>query len=223
VKKGACSWAARAAKPMSEPAATARWELPEINGPVLARNRRVVDLSGIEREAWDKGYAEGRDAAVAAVRKEQQAAQVELDRRVQNLASILDFMAKPIAALDSEVQRQLVSLAGAIARHIVRRELKTQPDEIVAVIRETVALLPMTARDIRVHLNPEDAKLVRSRVVEAGSDRSWNVAEDPLISRGGCRVSSENSTIDATLEQRLGAAIAAALGDSRAPDAQEGA
>jgi flagellar assembly protein FliH len=207
---------------MSDPAATARWELPEINGPVLARNRRVVDLSGIEREAWEKGYAEGRDAAVAAVRKEQQATQVELERRVQNLASILDFMAKPIAALDAEVQRQLVSLTGAIARHIVRRELKTQPDEIVAVIRETVALLPMTARDIRVHLNPEDAKLVRSRVVEAGSDRSWNVAEDPLISRGGCRVSSENSTIDATLEQRLGAAIAAALGDARAPDAQEG-
>jgi flagellar assembly protein FliH len=206
---------------MSEPATTARWELPEINGPVLARNRRVVDLSGIEREAWDKGFAEGRDAAIAAVRKEQQATQVELDRRVQNLASILDFMAKPIAALDSEVQRQLVSLTGAIARHIVRRELKTQPDEIVAVIRETVALLPMTARDIRVHLNPEDAKLVRSRVVEAGSERSWNVAEDPLISRGGCRVSSENSTIDATLEQRLGAAIAAALGDSRAPDAPD--
>jgi flagellar assembly protein FliH len=156
------------------------------------------------------------------VRKEQQATQVELDRRVQNLASILDFMAKPIAALDTEVQRQLVLLAGAIARHIVRRELQTQPDEIVAVIRETVALLPMTARDIRVHLNPEDAKLVRSRVVEAGSDRSWNIAEDPLISRGGCRVSSENSTIDATLEQRLGAVIASALGDSRTADAQEG-
>jgi flagellar assembly protein FliH len=207
---------------MSDPAVTARWELPQIDGPVLARNRRVVDLAGIEREAWEKGYAEGRDAATAAVRKEQQATQVELDRRVQNLASILDFMAKPIAALDTEVQRQLVSLAGAIARHIVRRELKTQPDEIVAVIRETVALLPMTARDIRVHLNPEDAKLVRTRAVEAGSDRAWSIAEDPLISRGGCRVSSENSTIDATLEQRLGAAIAAVLGDSRAPDAEEG-
>jgi flagellar assembly protein FliH len=207
---------------MSDAALTARWELPQIDGPVLARNRRVVDLAGIEREAWEKGYAEGRDAAAAAVRKEQQATQVELDRRVQNLASILDFMAKPIAALDIEVQRQLVSLAGAIARHIVRRELKTQPDEIVAVIRETVALLPMTACDIRVHLNPEDAKLVRARAVEPGSDRSWSIAEDPLISRGGCRVSSENSTIDATLERRLGAAIAAALGDSRAPDAEDG-
>lgn len=208
---------------MSEPAATARWELPEINGPVMARNRRVVDLSGLEREAWEKGYAEGREAATAAVRNEQQATQVELERRVQNLASILDFMAKPMAALDAEVQRQLVMLVGAIARQIVRRELKTQPDEIIAVIRETVALLPMTARDVRVHLNPEDAKLVRARVADGGSERAWSIAEDPTISRGGCRVSSENSSIDATLEQRLGAAIASALGDARAPGGEDGA
>ena len=201
---------------MSETSSTALWELPQINGPVLARNRRVADLQGIEREAWEKGLAEGREAGIAAVRKEEQAATLELDRRVQNLTSILDFMSKPIAALDTEVQRQLVSLAGAIARQIVRRELKTHPDEIVAVIRETVALLPMTAREVRVHLNPEDAKLVRARLVEASGDRVWTIAEDPIISRGGCRVSSESSSIDAQLEQRLGAAIAAALGDARA-------
>ena len=200
---------------MSEPISTAVWELPQINGPVLARNRRIADLQGIEREAWDKGHAQGREAGIAAVRSEAQAASQELDRRVQNLGAILDFMSKPIAALDHEVQRQLASLAGAIARQIVRRELKTHPDEIVAVIRETVALLPMTAREVRVHLNPEDAKLVRSRLAEASGDRAWSIAEDPIISRGGCRVSSESSTIDAQLEQRLGAAIAAALGDSR--------
>lgn len=200
---------------MSEPISTALWELPQINGPVLARNRRIADLQGIEREAWDKGHAQGREAGIAAVRSEAQAASQELDRRVQNLGAILDFMSKPIAALDHEVQRQLASLAGAIARQIVRRELKTHPDEIVAVIRETVALLPMTAREVRVHLNPEDAKLVRSRLAEASGDRAWSIAEDPIISRGGCRVSSESSTIDAQLEQRLGAAIAAALGDTR--------
>ena len=200
---------------MSEPISTALWELPQINGPVLARNRRIADLQGIEREAWDKGHAQGREAGIAAVRSEAQAASQELDRRVQNLGAILDFMSKPIAALDREVQRQLASLAGAIARQIVRRELKTHPDEIVAVIRETVALLPMTAREVRVHLNPEDAKLVRSRLTEASGDRAWSIAEDPIISRGGCRVSSESSTIDAQLEQRLGAAIAAALGDTR--------
>jgi len=206
---------------MSERAAGVRWELPEIDGPVLARNRRVTDLSALEREAWERGYAEGREAATAAVRKEQQATTLELDRRVQNLASILDFMSKPLAALDEAVQRQLVALAGAIARQIVRRELKTHPDEIVAVIRETVALLPLTARDVRVHLNPEDARLVRARLAEASGDRAWTIAEDPIISRGGCRVSSENSTIDAQLEQRIGAAIAAALGDARSAQAED--
>ncbi len=208
---------------MSEPAIASRWELPEIDGPVLASNRRVEDLSAVEREAWEKGYADGREAATAAVRKEQQATTFELDRRVQNLAAILDFMSKPIAALDEEVQRQLVTLAGAIARQIVRRELKTNPDEIVAVIRETVALLPLAARDVRVHLNPEDARLVRARLAEASGDRAWNIAEDPIISRGGCRVSSENSTIDAQVEQRIGAAIAAAMGDTRNAAAEDSA
>ncbi len=66
-----------------------------------------------------------------------------------------------------------------------------------AVIRETVALLPLAARDVRVHLNPEDARLVRARLAEASSDRAWSIAEDPIIARGGCRVSSENSAIDA--------------------------
>lgn len=206
---------------MSEPAIASRWQLPEIDGPVLTTNRRVEDLSAMEREAWEKGYAEGREAATAAVHKEQQATTLELDRRVQNLASILDFMSKPIAALDEEVRRQLVALAGAIARQIVRRELKTNPDEIVAVIRETVALLPLAARDVRVHLNPEDARLVRARLAEASGDRAWSIAEDPIISRGGCRVSSENSAIDAQVEQRVGAAIAAAMGDARNATAEE--
>jgi flagellar assembly protein FliH len=207
---------------MSEAKSTAIWELPQINGPVLSRSRRGADLQGIEREAWNKGFAEGQEAGIAAAHQQEQAASQEIQRRVQNLGAILDFMSKPMAALDNEVQRQLATLAGAIARQIVRRELKTHPDEIVAVIRDTVALLPLTAREVHVHLNPEDAKLLRSCLAEASSDRAWSIAEDPIIARGGCRVSSENSTIDAQLEQRLGAAIAAALGDARsaaAPDA----
>jgi flagellar assembly protein FliH len=74
---------------------------------------------------------------------------------------------------------------------------------------------------VRVHLNPEDAKLVRSRLAEASGDRAWSIAEDPIISRGGCRVSSESSSIDAQLEQRIGAAIAAVLGDPRAAPAPD--
>jgi flagellar assembly protein FliH len=193
----------------------AAWQLPQISGPVVGRSRRREDLDAISRDAFDQGFAEGRQAGIAAAQQEQQAAEAEITARVQQLDKVLQFMARPIEQLDSEVQLQLAALAGAIARQVIRREIKTHPDEIVAVIRETVALLPVSAREVRVHLHPEDARLVRDRLVEVTADRAWSIAEDPILARGGCRVTSENSMIDAQLEQRLGAAIATVLGDTR--------
>ncbi|HTW75786.1 MAG TPA: flagellar assembly protein FliH [Steroidobacteraceae bacterium] len=209
-----------AAQPAAQPAAL--WELPALGGPVLPLRRRSAELSAIEREAWEQGHAEGREVGLIAAREEALAAGTELERRLQQLQGILDFMSRPLAELDQQVQRQLAALAGAIARQLVRRELRAQPDEIVAVVRETIALLPVGARQVRVHLHPEDAGLVRSRLASAGGERAWSLIEDPMLARGGCRVTSESSSIDATLEQRLGAVIATLLGDERsAPRAME--
>jgi flagellar assembly protein FliH len=194
----------------------ATWQLPALGGQVLPGRRRSENLTAIEREAWEQGHAQGREAGLIAAQQEAQAAAEQAELRVQQLQSILDLMARPLADLDQQVQRQLALLAGAIARQIIRRELKTQPDEIVAVVRETVGLLPIVARQVRVHLHPEDAELVRSRLASASGERAWSIVEDPMLSRGGCRVTSETSSIDAQLEQRLGAAIATMLGDERA-------
>jgi flagellar assembly protein FliH len=194
----------------------ATWQLPALGGPVLPGRRRSENLTAIEREAWEQGHAQGREAGLIVAQQEAQAAAEQAERRVQQLQSILDLMARPLADLDQQVQRQLALLAGAIARQIIRRELKTQPDEIVAVVRETVGLLPIVARQVRVHLHPEDAELVRSRLASASGERAWSIVEDPMLARGGCRVTSETSSIDAQLEQRLGAAIATMLGDERA-------
>jgi flagellar assembly protein FliH len=188
--------------------------LPSVDGAIVGR-RSGAELDAIEREAWDKGFGAGREAGITAARREQQTQLDQAAQRVQRLGEILDYMARPITELDEEVQRQLALLAVAIARQLVRRELKTNPDEVVAVVRETIALLPMSAREVRVHLHPEDAKLVRERLSEVSAERLWSIAEDPLLSRGGCRVTSENSSVDAQLDKRLGAAVVAMLGDER--------
>ncbi len=202
---------------MSESAARAQaWSPPAVDGPLIGRSRRLGELDAIEREAWEAGFASGREAGLAAVRQEQQAQLAELDRRLRNWAQIIDLLAQPLRELDEQVERQLAELAGAIASQVVRREIRAQPDQIVAVIRATVALLPLATRDVRVHLHPDDAALVRERLREPGAEAAWSIVEDPVLSRGGCRVTTENSTIDARIEQRLGAAIAAVLGDERA-------
>ncbi|HVN98908.1 MAG TPA: FliH/SctL family protein [Steroidobacteraceae bacterium] len=201
---------------MSEAAAAnvLAWTLPKVEGPVVGR-RRVEDLDALEREAWEQGFAAGRADGRAAALAEQQAQGEALRARVQRLDGLLNLLARPLAELDEAVLRQLAMLSGAVARQLVRRELRTQPEQIIAVIRETVSLLPATARDVRIHLHPDDAALVRERLAEPATARAWTLIEDPVITRGGCRISGENSSIDAQVETRLGAAIAAVLGDER--------
>jgi len=190
------------------------WTVPRVDGPVLGQ-RRVADLGALEREAWDRGHAAGEAAGRAAALVEQQRMTAEMRQRVERLDQILALQAAPLAELDASVFQQLATLAAAIARQLVRRELRAQPEQIVAVIRETVALLPAAARDVRIFLHPQDAALVREQLAAPAAERAWNLVEDPVIARGGCRLQAENSSIDAQVETRLGTAIAAVLGDER--------
>lgn len=199
----------------------ASWALPEVSGPVVGRRRQREDLQLIEREAWDAGYTAGREAGAAAIRSEQQQGLEALQERVQRFAGLLDLMARPLDELDESVFEGLRVVVEAIVRQLMRRELKTGPEQIVGVVRAAVSELPLAAREVRVHLHPDDAAVLRAQLAEPASDRAWRIVEDPVLTRGGCRVSSENSTIDARLEVRIGAAVALALGDARAADGTE--
>jgi flagellar assembly protein FliH len=190
------------------------WILPQVSGPTFGRGR-AEDIKMLERDAFEQGFNSGREAGLIAVQAEHQRELDALRERVTRLDAILEAVGEPVKDLEDDFHRELATLSGAIARQLVRRELRHQPDQIIAVIRETLGLLPGAARDVRIQLHPEDAALVRERLVEPGARRAWTIVEDPVITRGGCRVTAGNSSIDAQLETRIGAAIAAALGDER--------
>ena len=156
-------------------------------------------------EAYQRGYAEG----LAGGRE-------DLASRAQQLDQILGLLGRPLEALDAAVEEQLTWMTTEIARRLIRRELRTSPGEIVAVVREAVGLLPVASTDVQVRLHPDDAKLIRE-VLSLGRDDQpvWRIVEDQTLSRGGCLVNTELSRIDATLEKRLGAVIATVLGDER--------
>ncbi|MDH5230194.1 MAG: FliH/SctL family protein, partial [Gammaproteobacteria bacterium] len=108
-----------------------------------------------------------------------------------------------------------------VARHLVRRELKFDPGQVIAAVRQAVSVLPISARDVRVYLHPDDAVLVRDALSIGDSnneERRWRVVEDASLTRGGCNIESDNSRIDATIETRLAAIIAKALGGERESD-----
>jgi flagellar assembly protein FliH len=194
------------------------WVPPEITGPVANRPSRYskAELDQIGQAAWEEGYVRGQEAGrVAALNLMQP--QLNAQRaRVGQVQSVLDMLAAPLSELDEAVAAELAHLACIIARHVVRRELRADPAQVIAAVREAVGLLPIVSRNVRVHLHPEDAAIVRERLSEPQSERAWVVLEDPVLERGGCRVVTENSQIDARLESRIGAVIATVLGDHRA-------
>jgi len=98
----------------------------------------------------------------------------------------------------------------------VRRDLRIDPTQVIGIVRETVALLPASARGVRVVLHPEDAALVRQRLPATGPDSAWSISEDPVLARGDCRVLTEFAQIDARIESRLNEALSALLGEDRA-------
>jgi flagellar assembly protein FliH len=165
----------------------------------------LVDLQAeAHEEAFAQGLAEGRAAGRAEVRAQ-----------VERLSGMFYDLAKPFEVLDIEVERELLTLAMALARQIVRRELKTDPTQIIGIIREAIAALPVAAREVRVHLHPEDAAVMRDNLAPTESERAWMIVEDPVMARGGCVINTTTSRIDARLETRLGAILSELLGTER--------
>ncbi len=197
------------------PAGEARvvpWQIPEV-GAGEQRGTRVAGLptaGGLERlqkQAYEEGYAQGREEGRA-----------ETAARGARLDALLGVLARPFEELDEQVEQELVRLALAIAQQLVRREIKADPGQIVAIVRDALAALPVSARGVRLHLHPEDAQLVREVLSLGDARHPWQIVEDPVLARGGCRVVSESSRIDASLEARLAALAAAVLGGEREDD-----
>jgi flagellar assembly protein FliH len=193
-----------------EAARTAQlWSAPDMGkspaGLAVPTVSGLVDLQAeAHKEAFEQGLAEGREAGRAEVRAQ-----------VERLEGMFYDLAKPFEELDAEVERELLTLAMALARQIVRRELKTDPTQIIGIVREAIGSLPVSARDVRVHLHPEDAAVVRQNLAPTESERAWQLVEDPVMARGGCQITTATSRVDARLETRLGAIVSELLGTER--------
>jgi flagellar assembly protein FliH len=201
-------------------AAVERWALPDVAGPVIGRVREERKDVSVERAriALQALEAEGYQTGMARAQAQMQASIDTLTAQVKQLDSVLQFLGVPLAQLDTEVEKELLQLALAVGKQLARRELRVDPTQVIGIIRESLAQLPASARDVRIHLHPDDAATVRDRLATPANERAWSIVEDPTLTRGGCIVRTENSQIDVRLESRISAVIASALGEERAPE-----
>ncbi len=192
-------------RPSAPAQATTPWELhPLSDGVSLATAKRLTPRNGLHAaQERQSGYEEGRaqgyaDAAAEVRRAAQQARAADLQR----LEAILVRMQSRFDELTAQGADALLDLAIEIAAQVLRREVRTQRDAILPVVREALALVTESHGHPTVRLSPADIAFVRDALSEDGHLRGARFVEDPTVEPGGCRVDTSQVEIDATIGTR---------------------
>lgn len=193
---------------MSEVADIHRWQAPEVGAQAAAPSLTAEQLEQIEAQAREAGYARGLEEG-------RKAGRGEMTQAARRLARLFDTIDPLSEVLDGALVEQLAELVLVVTRQFVRRELAREPGEIVRVVREALAALPVSDARVQVHLHPEDATLVREALPAEALENGLRLHEDLTLTRGGARVETEVSLVDATVETRLAAIAAEVFGDER--------
>jgi flagellar assembly protein FliH len=164
------------------------------------------ELEAIRQDAYNEGFSTGeKDGFHAGQLKAKQEADVVLQGKVAVLEQLMTQLFEPIAEQDQALERALVQLVSQMSREVIRRELLADSSQLTQVLREALKLLPMGAGNVRIHINPQDFELVKA--LRERHEESWRILEDEQLQPGGCRVESEHSLIDASIETRLDLAL----------------
>ena len=198
--------------------ATVQEDVPPLQAPPTA-----AELEAIRQGAYEEGYENGRNEGFEYGHKEGlNDAHQEMRQYAGQMEQLLHLFSQPLRDLDSRVERELLSLVIAIVKQLVRREVKSDPNLIIGVVREALSILPVSSQSVRLMVHPDDAELIREVYTLGDTEIGWKLVEDPVISRGGCRVITETSQIDATLDTRLTSLIAPLLAGARVMDDEAG-
>lgn len=177
--------------------------------------RRDLELELLRNQARTEGQEAGYQAGFTAARDEGYAAGLEagrqdgleqLQEQTRTTLAPLQHLAanftQALQALDEEIGEEVAALALKISRLVVGKHLQTNPEQILAVVKQLLHHEPELTGKPRLHLHPQDYGLVKKHLETDLESAGWTLRSDDLITQGGCRVLSNSGDLDATMETR---------------------
>ncbi len=180
-------------------------------------------LQTIKDQAYTDGFEKGRSEGLESGIK-------EVEKKNHLLKNIIEEIEMPLKECGENTQKELLELSFAIAKQILRRELKQDPTQLIAIIRESLQLLPIASKDIQILLHPDDASIIREalslgetvkstlnepNINQQSIDKSWSLLEDPSMQPGGCIIKTNNSKIDASIDQQIAVLFSKMIDEQR--------
>ncbi len=195
------------AQPLYEPPATRHTE-PEPSvpappapppGPPLEEYLRLEaalrameqSIPERERKAHRKGFEEGETAAAG-----------KWNPVLENAARSLADLAGLRARLRREAEQDVIRLASAMARRILRRELSIDPEALSGLLKTAFERLDMRETS-RIRIRPDDRDALAACLARIGSPLRIEVIPDASLERGALLLECDRGQLDASVETQL--------------------
>lgn len=161
--------------------------------------QRLADLEKTRqldvRQAREQGFREGEAAG-------REHASAELQPVLQRLAAAISGVASLRSRIRRDGEQELVQLAIAIARRIVRRELTVDPDAVEGLVR--AALDKVQLRDVcRVRVNPGFLPALKNALEHSAATSGVAVAGDASLQAGDVVIETRRGDLDGCIETQL--------------------
>jgi len=161
--------------------------------------RRIQELEGELPRRHEAGRREGRaEGERAGAEAASAALQPVLERFTATIAELASFRAR--FRRDSEPE--LLRLALAVAKKILRRELTVDPHSLLGILKAALETINQ-AEVLSVRTAPEEADQLTGRLTALGLPDKVEVVPDRSLERGSVVLETKRGQIDASVNTQL--------------------
>jgi len=109
-----------------------------------------------------------------------------------------------MAKVDKNVEQQLFQLVVQLTKTVIKKEVQTNADILMAAISEAIKALPAQEAQTQIYLHPDDIVRVQTAFGETHIKESgWRLLPAPEFEIGSCQVENSTSNIDLRIKSRI--------------------
>jgi len=147
------------------------------------------------KAAYQQGHAAGEQTGA------QRAAQ-RMDPAIANFNAMAAELASTRKRFRAEAEEDTVKLAIAIARRVLRRELATDPDAILGLVK--AAFQKLNAREThRLRVSPPDAATVQEHRARLDLPPGLEISADASLAPGAAIFETSRGDLDGSVDTQL--------------------
>ncbi len=188
-------WGGQTGVPPLRPATAKQAPQAEADEKAAEFEARLAEMEKKIAAARQEGWREGEAAGV-------KRATASLEPVLERLARTIEEIASLRTRFRREAEADLVRLALAMARRILNREVHSDPEALLGLVK--AALGKIDARQTqRLRMHPQDLAAIESHLKRLGFPEGLEVLADRTLERGAAVFETSLGTLDASIETQL--------------------